>query len=218
MRELKVTIIANANNLNSDLRAGDTGESFICSIVESAFINSDYCITLYIVGYAHNIFMNRFDKTFNTLNRVIRYNKIEFQTGNPYNLRWQWKWKHAYYNYPKDWYEHTYVKKPEDTPNETYYGQTFVQEMYMRYLPGAKMYWNRRSRIMDPFQVYVLPSLSFMAWQFWPVSFGFKVLTILPAMLFYTRMRDKCVDPDIKETFLRDMIHNNPEIGELFKP
>jgi hypothetical protein len=50
------------------------------------------------------------------LNTVIRYNKIEFRNGNPYNLRWQWKFKPAYYTYPKDDYENTYVKKPEDTP------------------------------------------------------------------------------------------------------
>ena len=35
--------------------------------------------------------------------------------------------------------------------------------------------------------------------------------------MFYTWMRDRCVDPDIKEAFLRDMIHIYPEISELFK-
>ena len=153
-----------------------------------------------------------------TLTKVLRFNKIEFNNGNPYNLRWQWKWKHAYYTYPKDWYEHTFVKKPEDTPATAPFGQHVWQDFFFRQIPGAKMYWNRRRRIMDPFQVYVLPTLSFLSWQFWPASFGFKVLTILPALLFYTRMRDRCIDPDIKEAFLRDMIHNNPEIGELFKP
>jgi len=51
---------------------------------------------------------------------------------------------------------------------------------------------------MDPFQMYVLPSLSFFFYQFWDASFGFKVFTILPAAVFYTRMRDRCGDPDIK--------------------
>jgi hypothetical protein len=60
------------------------------------------------------------------------------------------------------------------------------------------MYWERRRRIMDPFQMYVLPSLSFFFYQFWDASFGFKVFTILPAAVFYTRMRDRCGDPDIK--------------------
>jgi hypothetical protein len=36
------------------------------------------------------------------LTQQVRYNKISYTTGNPYNLRWQYKWKHAYYTYPKD--------------------------------------------------------------------------------------------------------------------
>ena len=47
------------------------------------------------------------------LSTRIRYNKIEFKKGdNPYNLRWQWKWKHGYYNYPKDGAEQAFVRKP----------------------------------------------------------------------------------------------------------
>lgn len=38
------------------------------------------------------------------LNNLIKYNKIEFVNGNPYNLRWQWKFKPAHYTYPKDNY------------------------------------------------------------------------------------------------------------------
>lgn len=51
---------------------------------------------------------------------------------------------------------------------------------------------------MDPFQLYVLPSLTFFFFQFWDASFGFKILTLLPLGMFYTRMRDRCMDPDIK--------------------
>ena len=36
--------------------------------------------------------------------------------------------------------------------------------------------------------------------------------------MFYTRLRDKCIDPDIKEMWIRDMIHQNAELGKLFKP
>lgn len=35
-------------------------------------------------------------------------------------------------------------------------------------------------------------------------------------MLFYTRMRDKTLDPDFKETYLREMMYNNAEIAKLF--
>ena len=151
-------------------------------------------IGVFIIG----ISMNKINNLNKSLNTLIRFNKIEFRTGNPYNLRWQWKWKHAYYTYPRDWYEHTYVKKPEDTPDKTYYGQTVWQDICFRHIPGAKMYWNRRRRVMDNFQLYVLPSLSFLSWQLWAASFGFKILTILPLLLCYTRMRDRCIDPDIK--------------------
>lgn len=36
-------------------------------------------------------------------------------------------------------------------------------------------------------------------------------------MMFYVRLRDKTLDPDFKETYLREMIYNNPEISKLFK-
>jgi len=35
-------------------------------------------------------------------------------------------------------------------------------------------------------------------------------------MLFWTRGRNKTMDPDFKETFLRDMIYKVPEITEYF--
>jgi len=40
--------------------------------------------------------------SFRTLTSLQKYHKISWNSGNPYNLRWQFKWKHAYYSYPKD--------------------------------------------------------------------------------------------------------------------
>lgn len=151
------------------------------------------------------------------LNTVVKYNKIEFRNGNPYNLRWQWKFKPAYYTYPKDNYEHTHVKKPEDTPEIRPLGYTYLQDLWFRLFPTTKMYWNRRRRVMDPFQLYVLPSTAFFFYQFWDLTLGFKLFTIIPLGIFYTRMRDRCMDPDIKESFLRDMIFKNEELNKLFK-
>ena len=156
--------------------------------------------------------------TVRTLNKVIKFNKIEFTTGNPYNLRWQWKWKHAYYTYPRDSQDPTFVKKPQDMPESNQIWATYFQDLSFRFLPISRMYWARRRRIMDSFQLYFLPGMSFFFSHFWDAAFGFKMMTILPIALFYTRMRDRCQDPDIKETFLRDMVHQNPELGELFKP
>ena len=69
---------------------------------------------------------------------------------------------------------------------------------------------------MDPFQMYFLPGYSLFFYQFSDLNIGFQLFTVLPWMMFYTRMRDKCADPDIKEVFLRDMIHQNEEISQLF--
>ncbi|CAK78261.1 unnamed protein product (macronuclear) [Paramecium tetraurelia] len=49
------------------------------------------------------------------------------------------------------------------------------------------------------------------------LAFGFKVLTVLPLAMLYVRARDKCGDPDFKETYLRDMLYKNNEINALFK-
>lgn len=41
-------------------------------------------------------------------------------------------------------------------------------------------------------------------------------MTAVPLALLYVRARDKCGDPDFKETYLRDMIYKNSEITALF--
>jgi len=40
---------------------------------------------------------------------------------------------------------------------------------------------------------------------------------VLPLALAYTRTRDRIVEPDLKETYLRDMLYTNPEISQYFK-
>lgn len=40
--------------------------------------------------------------TAQSLIKNIRFNKVAWTTGNPYNVRWQYKWKPAYYTYLKD--------------------------------------------------------------------------------------------------------------------
>lgn len=147
--------------------------------------------------------------TLKSLSKVVKYNKIEFRNGNPYNLRWQWKWRSAFYTYPKDSFEPTQVKKPEDSPVVRAPFYTYWQDLLIRVFPTAQMYWNRRARVSDPFQIYVLPALTFLLAQGWNANNGFKIMTLLTMGMFYTRVRDRCQDPDIKETYLRDMIHKN---------
>ena len=70
------------------------------------------------------------------------------------------------------------------------------------------------------FPVHILNNLAFSLffYQFYELSVGFKMLTFFPLFIFYTRLRDKCIDPDIKEMWLRDFVHQNPELSKLFKP
>jgi len=151
-----------------------------------------------------------------TLVDVPIRNKISWQHSGPYNKRWQYKWKHAYYTYPKDYTEHDKVKKPEDTKLATPLFHNWIQDVLLRWVPGLQCWWDRRHRMYDNFSVYVLPGSSVLFYQFWDVTMGFKVLALLPWFLLYVRIRDKTADPDFKETYLRDMLYKNAEITKLF--
>ncbi len=157
-------------------------------------------------------------KSGQALLQAVRYNKVSWTTGNPYNVRWQYKFKPAYYTYLKDNFEPTRVGKPEDSPVVRPPFYTYAQDILYRVFPALKTIYYRSERFQDNFQIFVLPSLSLFFYQFWDLAVGFKALTVLPMMLFWTRIRDKTGDVDINEVHLRDIIHQTPELGELFKP
>jgi hypothetical protein len=97
--------------------------------------------------------------------------------------------------------EHTHVKKPQDSKEVAPFMHAWIYDVIYRYAPGMQCWIDRKSRISDTFQVYVLPLSSLVFYQFWELSFGFKVLTVLPMMLFWIRGRDRTLDPDFKETY-----------------
>ena len=140
---------------------------------------------------------------------LLKRSKFSFSytNGNPYNVRWQYKWRPAYYTYLRDGFEPKNVPKPEDTPAVSAPLYTYYQDFLYRTFPSLKNYYNKSSRFQDPFQIYVLPSVSVFFYQFWDIALGFKAFTILPWMLFWTRVRDRSVDPEINEVHLRDIIH-----------
>lgn len=70
--------------------------------------------------------------------------------------------------------------------------------------------------MMDALSCYVLPGTSFLMSLGWDLNLGFKILTVLPVAVLYTRIREKTLDPDVKETFLREMIYTNEEISKYF--
>ena len=83
----------------------------------------------------------KLSKSAASLTAKLRYNKIEWTNGNPYNLRWQFQWKHAYYTYARDGYEHTNVKKPEDSPEVLPPFYSYLQDVMFRALPSFRTYW-----------------------------------------------------------------------------
>ena len=77
------------------------------------------------------------------LTQSVRYNKITWNTGNPYNVRWQYAWKPAYWTYLKDNFEPTHVKKPEDTPASRPLFHSYWQDIQMRFFPAFNTYYSR---------------------------------------------------------------------------
>jgi hypothetical protein len=61
-----------------------------------------------------------------------------------------------------------------------------------------RLWYERRTRIYDNFQIYLTPAISIIFYQLWDLAPGFKMMTVLPWLLFYTRLRDKSLDPDFK--------------------
>ena len=48
--------------------------------------------------------MNLIGRRNTCLTTILKRNKISWTDGNPNNLRWQFKWKRAYYTYLRDGY------------------------------------------------------------------------------------------------------------------
>jgi len=169
-----------------------------------------------MLSLSNKLFSTTLNKQFNPrLDTVIKRTVVEFNSGNAYNKRWHYKWRHAYFGQPKE-DEHTTVKTPEDSKLTTPYAWAWMADWQRRVSPGLMMAWNRRERMFDNFTVYCLPAWAFSTSLFWDLGLGFKMLTAIPLLTMYVRIRDKTPDPDIKETFLREMIHTNEEISKYF--
>jgi hypothetical protein len=87
-----------------------------------------------------------------SLNVKPHYNKISWTSSNPYNKRWQFKWKPSYYSYPRDYkQEHTNVKKPEDSWDAVPLGWAWFMDLTQRGIPQVQCVWDRRHRLFDNF-------------------------------------------------------------------
>lgn len=102
--------------------------------------------------------------------------KISWKSPNPYNQRWHFKWKPAYYTYPREGHEHTTQKTPEQTKDVAPLYWAYFADVVYRWIPGLNCVWDRRQRCFDKFNVYLMPFTSVFFYQFWHVALGFKVL------------------------------------------
>lgn len=69
----------------------------------------------------------------------------------------------------------------------------------------------------SPFEMFVLPAATAFGLLYFPYHFSFKLFTLLPTSILFYRMYNKSQDPQIPETFLREMIHNHEDLKDLFK-
>jgi hypothetical protein len=141
---------------------------------------------------------------------------FRYEIPETYNKRWQWEFKHAYYTHPKD-PEPVRVMKPEETSEHDGYAGSYFRHWKYRLSPGIRQLMNRSYRCATPYEMYLLPAMAFIPLQFATLDLGFRILTALPLLVLYTRIRDKLIDPKPEETFLLEMIHSNEIINKHFK-
>ena len=140
---------------------------------------------------------------------------ISYDTTQPYDKRWHWKFRYAYYSEPRDT-DSTRVPKPEDSPMVDRYFGSLIRDFKRRLNPGARLLFERAYRLKTPFDFYMLPAFTLLGLQFFPLDYGFKILTALPAIVLYTRIRDKVRDPEMEETYFREIFHSNEVLKKYF--
>jgi hypothetical protein len=140
---------------------------------------------------------------------------FRYETPDPYNKRWHWDLKYAYYSFPKD-ADPSKVEKPEDSRETDGWFANALRHWTYRMGPGVRQFANRAYRCATPYEMYLLPALTFIPAQFATLDLGFQILTLLPLTVLYTRVRDKLIDPQPEETYLLEMIHTNPVIKKHF--
>ena len=149
---------------------------------------------------------------------MAKVSRRTFLFGNDsnYNRRYQWYFRHSYKTEPMGG-EPKFIQKPEDSPAHDSMLGGNVREYLNRYWPSLQLWLNRSHRISDSFNLYVLPSVIALGVLNWDLALGFKLMALMPATMLYTRSRNKVFDPEVQETFLRDMIHEDKKLGELFR-
>ena len=90
---------------------------------------------------------------FQQLASKLLRNKISWKSKNPYNQRWQYKWKPSHYTYIKDGVEPTKTMTPEESKDTAPLFYAWGADVLYRWIPGLQCWWDRRQRVFDPFSV-----------------------------------------------------------------
>lgn len=149
--------------------------------------------------------------------QLLQHNRrsMMYSNGQDYDKRWQKTFNYAFYydleeNFP------TGKPKPEDSrPYETYMA-SFKAHFHRRFSNWLTIPYHRRHRLYNSFDLFVLPLSACFFFQFWHLDAGFKMLGLIPTVAFFMRLKDKTADPEMPETFLRDMIHKNEQLKKYF--
>lgn len=133
---------------------------------------------------------------------------------HPYNKRWQNVFRYPYYAEPID-DEPERRKSPEESATDTYLG-SMRRDFCRRVMPSLRLFNNRLHRLNTPFEKYFLPIWTVSALLFWPLDLSFKVMTLIPLCGLWIRVKGKVVDPEIEETYLRELLRQNMTISKYF--
>lgn len=140
---------------------------------------------------------------------------VVYSNGQPYDKRWANHFNFAYFTDPQN-DDPVGRPKPEDSlPHGAWLG-SFRSYLHRRFTNVLRLPYARRHRFYNPFDLWFLPLSSMFLLQFAPMGVGFKIFAAIPLVTMFCRLKDRSADPILEETYLRDMIHNNPQLKKVF--
>ena len=145
----------------------------------------------------------------------VQKRSIMYSNGQPYDKRWQWSFNNAYYCEPEE-NDPVGRPKPEDSKTHGSYMGTFKSHFERRFKNIFTLLYARRERLYNPFDLFVLPISTMFFLQFWDLHLGFKGFSMMLLLSMITRARDRVMDPQCPETYLREMIHKNEALKKYF--
>lgn len=137
-----------------------------------------------------------------------------FGDNHPYNKRWQSVFRYPYLSEPVD-DEPTRIQRPEESKTDGVLGN-LQRDFQRRIGPGLRLFNNRLHRLNTPFEKYFLPLWAIASFVFWPLDISFKMMALIPLGGLWIRVKAKVVDPEIEETYLREMLKQNPTVSKYF--